>query len=128
MKELVDTNVILRYLVNDIPKQADQADQWFKEGKRGKRNLAIKPIVIGEVCFVLETYYHISRKQIAETLSAFLQHTWFDIEDRKALLLLWIYYVEGFHFVDSFLLALLSQNEWQLLTFDKKLNKRRLAI
>lgn len=63
----LDTNVILRLILGDIPEQAEAAQKllqkydWF----------GIADIALIEVIFALERYYEIPRKEIVETLSAF---------------------------------------------------------
>ena len=121
MDELLDTNVILRFLVSDNQKQYQQASKWFKEAEKGKRKLVIKPIVIAEACFVLESFYRKSRKEISRTFEVFLSQKWLIVEDRDALLALWPWYRKKLHFVDSYLLALASQGNSRILSFDKKL-------
>ena len=36
MSELLDTNVLLRFLVGDSPAQKVQAEKWFAEAEKGK--------------------------------------------------------------------------------------------
>ncbi len=123
MRSCIDTNIIIRYIVGDIPEQEKQAAEFFQDAEKGKRVLCIKPIVVGEVSFVLEHFYKIQRDKIAETLESFVSQSWLEVEDRIALVLLWKWYRRGFHFVDSFLIASTEVNDEELLTFDKKMLK-----
>lgn len=124
MTELVDTNVILRFLVGDDEKQHKLAIQFFKDAENGKRTLVIKPIVIAESCFVLESFYKHSRDTIASTFETFLAQKWLKIAERKTLLGLWNHYRQNMHFVDSYLLASAQDTDASLLTFDKELQKK----
>ncbi len=121
MTEIVDTNVILRYLVGDDKKQKDRAKKWFKEAQAGKRKLAISPLVIAECCFVLESFYGQDREKIARVFESFLSQRWFKIDERKTLLALWKWYKKGLHFVDSFLLSWAKISGFGILSFDKEL-------
>ena len=123
MTELVDTNVIARYLVGDIKIQQDQATQWFKEAENGKRQLAVYPLVIAETCFVLESFYQVPRADIAAKMEVFLSQRWLQVKNRPELLGLWPYYLKGYHFVDSYLISAARDQKGSILTFDKKLNK-----
>ena len=123
MIELVDTNVILRYLVGDNKNQKEEAKRWFKEAKDDKRKLVIKPLVIAEACFVLESFYKKNREEIANVFEVFLSQRWLGVDDREAMLSLWFWYRQKLHFVDSYLLALAKSNHSKLLSFDKKLLK-----
>lgn len=124
MIELLDTNIILRYLVGDNKSQQDEAIKIFKEAERGKRKLLVKPIVIAEVCFVLESFYKKTREDIAESMKVFLSQKWLKIEDKSELLSMWPWYLKDQHFVDSYLLSCATTNKYKIATFDKKLDKK----
>ncbi len=121
---LLDTNVLVRFLVGDNTTQQSQAQEWFKEAQRGKRTIVVTPIVIAETSFVLESYYKQSRDGIASALEVFVAQKWLDVEDRVALQQLWSDYRRGLHFVDSYLLARAHRSGSPLLTFDRQLGKR----
>lgn len=118
---ILDTNVLLRYLVGDNPLQQKQAISWFFEGEEGKRKIIVKPIVIAEACFVLESFYKKTKKEITEAMEIFLTQKWLKIEDRAILLTIWPLYTKGLHFVDSYLLSWSKANKAEILTFDKKI-------
>lgn len=124
MIELLDTNVILRFLVGDNKSQQKEASAFFKEAENGKRMILIKPLVVAEVCFVLESFYKKSKNEVANSMEVFLSQKWLKVEDRQPLLSMWQWYRENMHFVDSYLLACSKLNKSKILTFDKTLNKR----
>ena len=119
-KNILDTNVLIRFLVEDNKSQKDQAEEWFLEAQNGKRRIVIKPLVVAEACFVLESFYKKSRKEIVQVLQVFLSQRWLKVEDRDALLNMWKWYLKNLHFVDSFLLSWAELNELTLLSFDKQ--------
>ena len=121
MKEILDTNVLLRFLVGDEPEQQEKAKTWFNEGQKGKRKIVVKPLVIAEACFVLESFYKKDRQDIAKSLQVFLSQKWLKVEERGILLALLYWYKEGRHFVDSYLLACAKKEKGRILSFDKKL-------
>lgn len=124
MNELIDTNIILRYLVGDNKDQQKQATQIFKEAERGKRKIIVKVVVIAETCFVLESFYKRSKEEIASSMEIFLSEKWLKVEDRRALLTMWMPYRQNLHFVDCYLLALADTNKQKIITFDKDLMKK----
>ena len=63
---ILDANVILRYLLNDDPVLSSMAREAVMEG------CETTPEVIAEVVYVLNGYYGVERKAIAQTLTAFL--------------------------------------------------------
>lgn len=124
MKEIVDTNVILRFLVKDQAEHFKQAEAWFREAETGKRELWIEPIVVAEACFVLESFYKLSRDEIGRSMRVLLSQRWLNVAERETLLGLWQWYLGGLHFVDSYLIAWSHVHEGSLLTFDQKAARR----
>lgn len=122
--EILDTNVLLRFLVGDNEKQSQKAKHWFKEAEQRKRKIVVVPLVVAGVCFVLESFYKKQREDIANALEVFIAQKWFQIEEREILLNLWPWYRKGFHFVDSFLLAWTHTYKGGILTFDQSLSKK----
>ena len=122
MTEILDTNVLLRFLVGDNKSQQKQAQQWFTQAQKGKKKILIKPLVVAEACFVLESFYHQKREEIANAFELFLSQRWLSVPERKTLLALWPWYKKNLHFVDSFLLSWAKLNKSKILTFDKKLS------
>jgi predicted nucleic acid-binding protein len=124
MKYILDTNVLIRFLVGDSPAQKEQAVTWFRQAEKGVLKITVHPIVVAETCYVLESFYKKSRTEIANTMQIFLSQRWLDVVERETLIAIWDPYQEGLHFVDSFLLIVTKQSDKQLLTFDKKLLKK----
>jgi len=126
MEEILDTNVILRFLVGDNKAQQIKAKQWFAEAEKGKRKLVVKPLVVAESCFVLESFYKKTREEIASVFEVFLSQRWLGVEDREVMLGLWLWYRKNLHFVDSYLISWVkSRNrKMKVLSFDKDLLKR----
>jgi predicted nucleic-acid-binding protein len=120
---IVDTNVILRFLVGDQPDQLKQAQAWFKLARQGEWQLQISSLVVAECCFVLESFYHIKREQIAQKMSVLLGQRWLQVPERAAFANMWDKYLDGLHFVDSYLLAWAKVHQQQVLSFDEKLKK-----
>lgn len=119
--DILDTNVLLRFLVGDNRAQQKLAEQWLKEGEGGKRKIVVLPIVVAESVFVLETFYKKKREEIADSFEVFLSQRWIQVAERDALLSLWQKYREGLHFVDSFLFAWARCNTGHILTLDREL-------
>lgn len=63
----LDTNVLIRYLVGDVPEQVEAARELI-EGLRPEAPGFICREVVLEVAWVLERSYRFTRKQVAEAL------------------------------------------------------------
>jgi predicted nucleic-acid-binding protein len=71
MKAL-DTNIIVRFLVNDDAKQAQAVYHLFKETEAAKGTLFVPLMVVLETIWVLESVYSISRHEIIEIFKELL--------------------------------------------------------
>lgn len=60
----VDANIFLRFLVNDVPTQADACEAIFRKAVEGEEALYTTDMVIAEIVWVLESYYGLSRNEI----------------------------------------------------------------
>ncbi|MFA4845175.1 MAG: PIN domain-containing protein [Patescibacteria group bacterium] len=121
---ILDTNVLVRFLVGDNKMQQKKAIEWFKQATRGERKIIVKPTVVAETVFVLESFYKLSRENIMASLLPFLAIPALTVEERGILLHLWNDFLNGFHFVDAYLLASARSTHSDILTFDKDLLSR----
>lgn len=62
----VDTNVFLRFLTNDLPEQAAAVEALFRRAEAGEVRLATNTMVVAEIVWVLESYYHLGRSDVQE--------------------------------------------------------------
>ncbi len=124
IQSFVDTNVLVRFFVGDNKRQQTQVRHWFAEVNTGVRKIVITSIVVAETVFVLESFYKKSHEEIAATLLPFLALPVLDVPERDVLTRLWGLYIDGFHFVDSYLLACARVSGVEILTFDTELKKR----
>lgn len=121
INKIIDTNVWLRYLVKDNPQQHQQAIDWLKLGQQGQYILIVKPVIVAETCFVLESFYKQNRQTISETWQNILSQKWLKVSERQELLGLWPFYLKGLHWVDSYQISWAICHKAEILTFDKQL-------
>jgi len=124
-KIIVDTNIIIRFLINDVENQANEVEKLFIKAEKGEVELVLLPIIVAETTYVLQNFYHKSLMEISKGLQSILIQPWLILEHKKALLGLWGWYEKGQHFVDSYLLALEKYEGIEIFSFDKKLNNKR---
>lgn len=67
----LDTNVILRLLINDVPQQHEAAKELL--AKASGQQLAVADTAVIELVFVLERYYGFSRQQTKEAVMGLMQ-------------------------------------------------------
>lgn len=121
---LLDTNVLVRFLVRDQEEHFREASAWFRSAQNGKIKLVVPTVVIAEACFVLESFYKRGRASIARSMMVFVSQRWLSVPERDIVLGLWEDYERGLHFVDSYLRTWARLEDLSVLSFDKKLNKK----
>src|SRR6187402_3063124 len=83
---LLDTNVVLRFLLADDPKQSPQAKALFERAEAGKVVLRISHIGVAELVWVLHSFFDFERAKIATTLRGLLLHDGMEVEDLDVIL------------------------------------------
>ena len=116
MAKLIDANVMLRFLLNDDAKMADEAAAVISSGA------FTKEAVVAEVLYVLKGVYKMERRAIADLITGLLGVV--QIENRDVVLFaLGLYKERSLDFVDCLLIAYSSVQKIEVFSFDKKLNK-----
>ena len=114
---MLDTNIILRYLLNDNEQMADEAEKIIKE------NMALVTIeIIAEVVYVLKRVYSVERDIIKSSLFDFLSEVQSN-EFEVIKLGLTVYSEKNLDFVDCILYAYYKVKGYEVKTFDKKLQR-----
>ena len=120
---LLDTNVLVRFLVNDHKEHHAEATKIFSAAEAGKQKIVVPALVVAETVFVLQSFYKQTPTAIASALGTFLSQTWLRVDERSVLLATLARYGQGKHFVDAYLWALAKDQSLVVLTFDKQLAK-----
>lgn len=126
---LVDTNVILRYLLNDIPDQAEKARRIFNRARSLKARVKILPIILVEVVYHLIHTYKIPRNEVADTLQIFISPKWIKIENKDAILeVLELFKNSKVDMVDLMLFTIAKHKGYEIVSFDKDFKRLRRSI
>jgi len=117
----LDTNVLIRYLVQDDKEQAEKAAYYIERLTLGVRAF-ISCIVLCEVNWVLKTAYKISKDARIATLKKILSIAAFDIEHTPCCAKALKHYEKGqADFSDYLIQEIARVNGYAtLLTFDEK--------
>ncbi len=84
MKAL-DTNILIRFLVQDDVNQANKVIQLFTKAEQNNQPLFIPLLVILETIWVLQSAYSVSRQDIVLAISSLLQMQVFEFENQSIL-------------------------------------------
>lgn len=121
-KYIVDTNVLLRYTLNDIEQQANIVEEYISLAFTKKIKLIIPLPVIFEMEYVLRKFYKTEKSLVILILMKLILAPFFAIDQQKELLeTLVLYEAKDLDFVDLFLYVTARERKAELLTFDKAL-------
>jgi predicted nucleic acid-binding protein len=119
-RRLVDTNLIVRYLVQDHEKHARAAGKLFDACDRGDLIIEVLPAVLAECVFVLRSFYGHRRADIASALRDLISSPGVEIADVVVHLdALNRYRETKAHFVDCLIAATAVATNVPVSTFDQ---------
>lgn len=110
----LDTNVVIRFLVNDDKAQALKARALI-----GSEKVSISPTVLLECEWVLRSAYRLFAKDIARLLRALLGLSGVSVSEPEAIAEALRCYENGMDFADALHLAF-AGDAAQFATFDKR--------
>jgi len=118
----LDTNIIIRYLVDDIPTQTEMVREYLVKAKKKQIKLYIPVSVILESFYVLRALYKRTKAETINALTSVINMDYLEVGSRRTLAeSLKISEKEGISLTDSLCLCESASLKYQLLTFDKKL-------
>ena len=117
----LDTNVLVRFLVQDDPLQAQLATKVIEQLTDDAQGFVSREVLI-ELVWVLERAYRLGRAEIAVALDGLLSATELDIEGSDEVApALELYRNDGFGFADLMIAAAARRaGANELVTFDRK--------
>jgi len=118
----VDTNVFLRFLTNDDPVKARQAEALFRDAVLGKKTLITSVLVIAEIVWTLESFYKLDKQDIAAKIEKILNTPHLECPDASLILAALDSYV-GYNvdFIDAYHAMYLKEaGPTRVYTYDRK--------
>jgi len=123
-RRLIDTNLIVRHLVQDHEKHARAAEKLFDASDRGELIILVLPVVLAECVFVLDSFYGRPRADIASALGTLISSPGVEISDAAVHLdALNRYRQTKIHFVDCLIAATAAAENTPVATFDHDFRK-----
>ena len=114
----VDTNVVVRFLVEDDVAQTDRAEAILRSGAV----LVLKTVLL-EAEWVLRSAYRLDRAAIGEGLRQLIGLPGIEVEDGAAVARAFAWFDQGLDFADALHLAS-SGRAAAFATFDRALRRR----
>jgi len=123
-RRFVDTNLIVRYLVQDQEKHAKAAGRLFDGCDRGDVVIVVLPTVLAECVFVLESFYEHPRGDVASALGRLISSPGVEFGGTAIHLdALNRYGKTKVHFVDCLIAAAAVAENTQVASFDQDFRK-----
>lgn len=120
---LIDTNIILRFLLGDHPEFSPKAATFMSKVANGTIKAEILDVVTAECVYVMEKFYRIPREKISEKLSKIFNFSGIVNSNRSELLqALMKFETSNVDIVDC-VLAAMSSSSRIVISFDKDMLK-----
>ena len=127
MKEIpiIDANIILRFLTNDIPKQADHCTKLLKRIESGLEEVWLPDLVLADIVWTLEKFYKQPKQRIQELLIPILELKGLRHNNKKISKLAFQLYVEkNIDWTDAFVAAqMITQKKFEIYSYDSDFDK-----
>jgi len=122
----LDSNVLLRLIVGDLPDQAKVAEDLIANGK----DFAVSDTAFIEVMFVLERHYQYSRSEIKKAIKYVMRHPKVHSKEQIISETLELFSANTALSPEDCYLAIKAKNynALPLWTFDKKLAKQSSGL
>lgn len=123
---LIDTNLILRFLLADIPSQTQKSQRLFEAIEKGQKKGFLSILVINELIWILENFYKQKRENYLPEILKLLSLRKIKILEAKKQLLVEVLEAmkkSNLDFTDLYLTAIKKEKDYELKTFDKKLSR-----
>lgn len=119
---VVDTNVLVRFLTGDTPRQKTAARRLFE--KSSENSLQIPDVIIFELVHVLRSFYKLEKQEIIEKISLLVDFSAFKLNRSMIKKALDLFQTYSISFIDAYLAARVSLGKNTFIyTFDKGILK-----
>ena len=121
MSAFVDTNILIRHLTGDPPRQAARATKFLAEVDE----LFLADLIVAEVVYVLESFYEVERARVAELVRVVIVFNAIRVVDEEPLLrAVEVYEVDRLDFAEAYLVASAERSGVDtVVSFDRSIDR-----
>ncbi len=121
-KVVIDTNLLVRYLINDDQKKAAAVDNLLDKAINGEVKIIVPSVVIAELVWVLESFYQLKPDAILELVEGIVNTSGLDVTDKSTVIsALRLYKNRNIDFIDAWIIEFAKERGIKTIyTFDKK--------
>jgi predicted nucleic-acid-binding protein len=124
---LIDTNIILRFLLGDHSVLSPKATAFMSKVADGTIKAEILDVVTAECVYVMEKFYRIPREKISEKLSKTLNFSGIVTSNRSQLLQALLKFENSNADIVDCILAAMSASSRVVVSFDNDMLKLKAA-
>ena len=125
MVALIDTNIIIRFLIGDHEQHLQESIKIFQAIESGALQVEILDVVLMESLFVLTKFYKLPKAEVVTDLKAMLAMEGVMNSDKLILFeTLSLFADKNIDFVDALICSKAKLQGYEALSFDKDVNKR----
>lgn len=118
-KNLLDSNLIIRFLVNDDPQKVRNIEDLLKN--KNNTNILLDTVV-AEIIWVLSSYYGLKKDGIIEKIRALIHVATVECNEVLINKALTLWEENNISYIDSYLSAVAYLGNLTLLSYDEKLS------
>lgn len=118
-KNLLDTNLIIRFLVDDDPKKVAKVEKLLKD--QNNQNILLDT-VIAEIIWVLSSYYKLSKIDVIEKITALIHVDSIDCNEVLINRAMTLWQENNISYIDAYLAGVAQLGNITLYTYDKSLS------
>lgn len=124
LMNLIDSNVLLRYLTWDDPEKAQKCKELFKRLEFGTEKAILLEITLAEVIWTLQKFFKLERSYIRDILKPILTFKGLKIKNKGTILkALDIYSKHNVDFLDAYISELSKELHVEVYSYDKDINR-----
>jgi len=121
---LLDTNIVIRFLVNDHAEHHAVTKKFFYALEVGEKKAMLLDLIMGEIIYVLKSVYKHNKNYIVEQLKLILSYEHLYLENKPIVIeALNIYANKNIDFADAMLCTKKNLEGYEVMSFDKDLKK-----
>lgn len=117
---VLDANILLRFLTNDVPEQADRCTELLRRLEAGAEQVFLPDLVLAGVVWTLEKFYKQPKAKIRELLLPILGLRGLRFSSKEsARLALQLYVDKNVDWTDAFVAAqMLAKGRTRIYSYD----------
>ena len=125
MNPMLDTNVIVRFLIGDKNEKFKGVFNFFKSIEQKKIDVELKLIVLFQTIFVLKSYYKVPKNRIINATMGLIKFNGLKIKEKRIVeRMLEIWGSNNIEIVDAYLIASLEKDSRNILySYDTDFDK-----